>query len=143
AWSDAIDVVVAHQSGTLGASTLADRDGEPLASLIESYPHWVTPKLADYAERPGALPAGPADLLHLLRDKPILLGNARRDVWSDPFGAFKEASRVWGSSFTALRPDDFRPTDDKAYWLRPGTHGVVKEDWDAFLDFIDANIGAG
>lgn len=141
AWSDEIDAVIAHQSGTLGASAIDDKDGEPLGALIEVYPHWAGNGAARYAGRAGSVPVKPSDLLALLGDKPVLLGNARRDVWSDPWGAFKEGKTAWGDAFSAQDPSDFRPADNKAYWLRPGTHGVVKEDWPAFLDFLDANIG--
>jgi hypothetical protein len=140
AWSDDVDAVIAHQSGTLGASALDDKDGEPLDALIEGYPHWSGLGLRRYKDRPNSLPVRPADLLALTADKPVLLGNARRDVWSDPWGAYKEAKAAWGDALSATTPSDFRPNDTKAYWLRPGTHGVVKEDWPAFLDFLDANI---
>ncbi|MGB6231386.1 MAG: hypothetical protein WBF53_14810 [Litorimonas sp.] len=138
AWSDDVDAVIAHQSGTLGASALDDGIGEPLDGLLSAYPHWPGRGLAAYADNPHALPVRPADLLALTGEKPVLLGNARRDVWSDPWGAFTEAKRAWPSAFKATRPADYRPSDLKAYWLRPGTHGVVKEDWPAFLDFLDA-----
>ncbi|WP_298912708.1 hypothetical protein [uncultured Algimonas sp.] len=141
AWSDRIDGVIAHQSGTLGASSVDDEDGEPVSALLSSYPHWAGPGLERHAGNPSALPVDPADLLNMLGDKPVLLGNARRDVWSDPWGAFKEAKRAWGEDFTAARPGDFDPAARKAYWLRPGTHGVVKEDWPAFLAFLDAHFG--
>ncbi len=143
AWSDRIDAVIAHQSGTLGASNLTDGTGEPLEALVAQYPHWATPDLASTAQTPSALPVGASDLLSLLDDKPVLLGNARRDVWSDPWGAFTAAKTAWGTTFDAARPDDFQPTSNKAYWLRPGTHGVVKEDWPAFLDFLDAQMKTG
>lgn len=139
AWSDDIDAVIAHQSGTLGASALDDKAGEPLGAILDSYPQWAGPGLSRYRDSPNSLPIRPANLLALTGDKPVLLGNARRDVWSDPWGAFKEAKAAWGDAFGARDPVDFRPQDHKAYWLRPGTHGVVKEDWPAFLDFLDAN----
>jgi len=140
AWSGDIDAVIAHQSGTLGASAMDDKDGEPLGALLDGYPHWAGPGLNRYSDRPNSLPVRPSDLLAQLGDKPVLLGNARRDVWSDPWGAFTEAKVAWGDEFGALDPADFRPFDAKAYWLRPGTHGVVKEDWPAFLNFLDSNI---
>lgn len=140
AWSDDIDAIIAHQSGTLGASALDDKDGEPLEALVQGYPHWPGLGVRRYSDRPNSLPVRPADLLALTGDKPVLLGNARRDVWSDPWGAYKEGKMAWGDAFGATQPSDFRPSDTKAYWLRPGTHGVVKEDWPAFLDFLDANI---
>jgi hypothetical protein len=140
AWSDDIDAVIAHQSGTLGASAMDDKDGEPLDALLDGYPHWAGPGLSRYSDRPNSLPVRPSDLLALLGDKPVLLGNARRDVWSDPWGVFTEAKAAWGAEFGAVNPADFRPSDTKAYWLRPGTHGVVKEDWPAFLNFLDSQI---
>ncbi len=140
AWSDRIDAVLAHQSGTLGASALDDGTGEPLDDMVRAYPHWAGPGITPFADTPASLPVRPADLLALIGDKPVLLGNARRDVWSDPWGAFTEAKSAWGDAFGAESPADFRPSDTKAYWLRPGTHGVVKEDWPAFLDFLDANM---
>ena len=76
-----------------------------------------------------------------------MLGNARRDVWSDPEGAFyaaANASSAWqafgGRGQTATRLDSFIPEDDIAFWMRPGTHGIVKEDWPAFLEFLDAHF---
>lgn len=138
--SDHIDGAIAHQSGTLGASSLIDGTGEPLGALIESYPHWPGPRLQSYVDQAEKIPVRPAHLLALSGNKPILLGNARRDVWSDPWGAFTEAKAAWGDAFAASEPADFRPKDKKAYWIRPGTHGVVKEDWPAFLDFLDAHF---
>jgi len=92
---------------------------------------------------PQTQPTDAHALLAVIAPKPILLGNARRDVWSDPEGAYQAArwaSQNTNQSFTATRLDDFKPADDIAIWTRPGTHGVVKEDWPAFLDFLDAHF---
>ena len=140
AWFDSIDAAIAHQSGTLGASRLADGTGEPLSALVGSYPHWGNRKLRRYADTPARLPVEAKDLLAAISPKPVLLGNARRDTWSDPFGAFVAAQAAWGDAFGATEPGDFRPEDRYAFWQRPGTHGVVKEDWPAFLDWLDANM---
>ncbi len=143
AYSDSVDAAIAHQSGTAGASLIRDKTGESLKDVVGTYPHWLTPSAADYAEDQRTLPSDAHALLSFISPKPILLGNARRDVWSDPEGAFTAAQ--WAAanttqSFTATRLDDFKPGDDIAYWIRPGTHGVVKEDWPAFLDFLDAHF---
>ncbi len=138
AWFDRIDAAIAHQSGTLGASQLTDDKGEPLSALLGSYPHWPNAKAQDYGDTPGALPVQPRDLLALIADKPVLLGNARRDVWSDPFGAYVEASAAWPETFDAASPGDFRAASRHAFWQRPGTHGVNKEDWEAFLAWLNA-----
>ncbi len=141
--SVSIDGVIAHQSGTGGASLMRDKTGESIKDVLRKYPHWLTPAAADYAENPRTLPSDAHALLVSIAPKPILLGNARRDTWSDPEGAFRAAQ--WAAAntqqtFTAKRLDDFRPADDIVFWIRPGTHGVVKEDWPAFLAFLDAHF---
>ena len=139
AWFDSIDGVIAHQSGTLGSSDMRDREGEPLSALVRAYPHWGRADLVSRAGDPSRLPR-PAQLLQLLGDKPVLQGNAQRDVWSDPTGAWTESLAAWGDRFGAPTPGTFDASANKAFWLRPGTHGVVKEDWEAFLDWAEANF---
>jgi len=143
AYSPSIDAAISHQSGTAGASLIRDKTGETLKNVVDAYPQWLTPNAAQYADNPRSLPTDAHALLAVIAPKPILLGNARRDVWSDPEGAYQAArwaSQNTGQSFTATRLDDFKPKDDIAIWTRPGTHGVVKEDWPAFLDFLDAHF---
>ncbi|MEP3891779.1 MAG: hypothetical protein ABJN69_15095 [Hellea sp.] len=141
AFDPSIDGAIAHQSGTGGASLSRDKKGETVAAITEGYPHWFTP-----AYQESALTVDQHQLLALIAPRPILLGNAKRDVWSDPEGAFRAAQgatpvyKLFGSE--GLRQSTltaFDPSADIAFWMRPGTHGVVKEDWPAFLDFMDAH----
>lgn len=150
AFDPRIDAVISHQSGTGGASLSREKKGETVAQITKAYPHWFSKTYAGYAGRTDALPVDQHQLLALIAPRPVLLGNARRDVWSDPNGAFRAALganpayRLFGSAgMTAERLDDFRPGDDIAFWLRPGTHGIVEEDWPAFLKFLDAHFGKG
>ncbi len=143
AFDPRIDGVIAHQSGTGGASLNRDKKGESIAGIAKSYPHWFArayreDNLNGYDQHM---------LLALIAPRPALLGNARRDVWSDPNGAFRAAMgadgvyQLYGArglDQTALKPYD--PTAEIAFWIRPGTHGVVKEDWPAFLDFLNAHF---
>ncbi len=147
AYDARIDGVIAHQSGTGGASLLKDKHGESIAQITQSYPHWFTPKFASYSEDTSGLPVDAHHLLAAIAPRPILLGNAKRDVWSDPNGAFRAAQaasivyKAKGSSgLTQPNLKSFDPAADIAFWMRPGTHGVVKEDWPAFLEFLDAHF---
>lgn len=139
--------VVSHQSGTGGASLNREKAGESVERITASYPHWFARRYARYAGREHELPVDQHMLLALIAPRPVLLGNARRDVWSDPNGAFRAAMgatpvyELFGAKgMTARRLDDFRPEDEIAFWIRAGTHGVVKEDWPAFLEFLDAHF---
>jgi len=142
-----INAVSAHQSGTGGAALNRNKRGESVGSITKSYPHWFAPAYSDYAGREEALPVDQHHLLALMAPRPILLGNARRDVWSDPKGSFRAAMgadpayALYGlSGLDQDRLDVWRPDADIAFWLRPGTHGGVKEDWPAFLAFLDAHF---
>lgn len=142
AFDDRIDGVIAHQSGTGGASLSRDKKGETVTAITEGYPHWFTP-----AYKEETLTIDQHHLLALIAPRPILLGNAKRDVWSDPEGAFRAAKgafpayKLYGSNgLRQVKLTEFDPNADIAFWMRPGTHGVVKEDWPAFLEFMDAHF---
>jgi len=147
AFDKRIDGVIAHQSGTGGASLNRRKKGESIKAITDSYPHWFAEAYAEYAGREQEMPVDQHHLLALEAPRPILLGNARRDVWSDPNGAFRAAMganpvyELYGSrGLDQTRLNDWNPEADIAFWIRPGTHGVVKEDWPAFLEFLDAHF---
>lgn len=142
AFDPSIDGVIAHQSGTGGASLSRGKKGESVAAITRRYPHWFTP-----AYQEDAMSYDQHHLLALIAPRPILLGNARRDVWSDPEGAFKAGKaassvyRLYGASGLSQNTlTDFTPSAGISFWIRPGTHGVVKEDWPAFLHYMDAHF---
>ena len=147
AFDERIDGVVSHQSGTGGASLNRDKAGESVEAITASYPHWFARAYASFAGREDEMPIDQHMLLALIAPRPILLGNARRDVWSDPNGALRAAigadpvyELLGAGGLTARRLDEFDPQAEIAMWIRPGTHGVVKEDWPAFLEFLDAHF---
>ena len=147
AYDDRIDGVISHQSGTGGASLNRQKKGESVAAITDGYPHWFAKTYARYAGREQEMPVDQHHLLALIAPRPVLLGNARRDVWSDPNGAFRAAIgadpiyQLYGvDGLTQDRLKSFNPQADIAFWIRPGTHGVVKEDWPAFLAFLDAHF---
>jgi len=147
AFDDRIDGVISHQSGTGGASLNRGKKGESVQAITQSYPHWFAKRYREYAEREDDVPIDQHHLLALIAPRPVLLGNARRDVWSDPNGAFRAAIgadpvyELYGDEgLEQTRLDQWMPEASLAFWIRPGTHGVVKEDWPAFLEFLDAHF---
>ncbi len=147
AFDDRIDGVISHQSGTGGASLNRNKKGESVREITQGYPHWFSARYAGFAGHEGEMSIDQHHLLALIAPRPVLLGNARRDVWSDPNGAFRAAMgadpayELLGSEgLDQARLDEWKPASDLAFWIRPGTHGVVKEDWPAFLQFLDAHF---
>lgn len=147
AFDDRIDGVISHQSGTGGASLNRNKKGETVKAITDGYPHWFAQRYASLAGREDEMSIDQHHMLALIAPRPILLGNARRDVWSDPNGAFRAAMgadpvyELAGSAgLDQQRLDEWKPDADIAFWIRAGTHGVVKEDWPAFLEFLDAHF---
>ena len=157
-WEPRIGAVVAHQSGYGGAALSRSTTGEGLEQMvagasvapflsIPGYPHWFDPAYATYAGRLDDIPIDQHQLLALIAPTPVFLGNARRDVWSDPnstFRAAQSASNVYAlyglSGLAASGMQDFRPGDTIAYFLRSGGHGTTAEDMTAMLAFLSAHF---
>ncbi|MBI1405305.1 MAG: alpha/beta hydrolase [Caulobacter sp.] len=140
--------VIAHQSGRGGASLTHSGAGETVKQITDAYGFWFGAAYARQASQP-ATDLDQHQLIALIAPRPLLLGNAMGDGWSDPAGAFRAAQgadpayRLLGSSgFNATDMDDFRPGDGIVWWSRGGGHGVTTEDWDAFLRFLDKAMPA-
>ena len=142
-----IDMVIAHQSGRGGAALFNSEKGEPIGEMVENYPQWLNKSFAARLERGEALPFDQHHVLALVAPRPVLIGHGRRDGWADPDGSFRAAKganpayALYGEDgFTGDTLRDFEPSDDIAYWMRGGTHGETKEDWEAFFEFLDAHF---
>ncbi|MEZ5954951.1 MAG: hypothetical protein R3C13_11685 [Hyphomonas sp.] len=147
AWDRRIGAVVAHQAGFAGASLSRSHTGERLDRMARTYPHWLAPEVQDWLDKLDEIPVDQHELLALVAPTPVLLGNGRRDVWSDPNSSFRaaeaaspvyEADGVAGLTSSDMRA--FDPSAGLAWWLRPGGHSLVSKDIDAFISFLDAHF---
>lgn len=141
-----IAAVIAHQSGRGGASLSRSSRGESIGEMMENYPHWFPQSIA-HTPTAGSM-LDQHDLIALVAPRPVFLGNASRDAWADPLGAWAAAEaatpayRLYGVD--GLNQNDMRTPNPSAriwYYTRGGLHGVTSADWDAFLEFMDAMIG--
>ncbi|WP_339749187.1 hypothetical protein [uncultured Maricaulis sp.] len=142
-----IDLVIAHQAGTGGTALTRTGVGEPVSAITEDYPHWFVPAYAAYASHPTDIPIDQHQLIALMAPRPLLIGGAWRDQWSDPQSSFRAAEgassiyRLYGSAgLTQAGLGDFDPAADLAVAMRPGLHGVQPADWENFLAFLDAHF---
>ncbi|MEQ9316383.1 MAG: hypothetical protein RLN72_11075 [Henriciella sp.] len=152
-----IKAVIAHQSGFGGAASSRSRTGETVERMVngaralifglEGYPHWFAPKYSEYASHVEDLPVDQHQYIALLAPTPLFLGNGRRDVWSDPNSTYRMAAaadRVYelhgseGLSQDGMQ--DFQPSTDLSYYIRPGGHSITQRDITAFMDFADAAL---
>lgn len=144
-WDPRIEAAIVHQSGFAGASLSRSGTGERLERMAETYPHWLAPGARRYGENPELLAFDQHLVLALIAPRRVFLGNARRDVWSDPNSAFRAAqaaSPMWeayglpGLSSDSMRT--FNPADGLVWWLRPGGHSIIDDDIEAFVAFLNA-----
>ncbi len=145
-----VNAVIALQPGTAGASLQKNGKGETIAQLTGTYPHWLAPAYANYAGREDELPVDQHMLVALAAPRPVLIGVARRDSWSDPEGSFlaaQGASPVYrllgGKGLVQDNMKDLNLEGELAFWMRGGLHGVHRSDWRVSLDFLDRWFMAG
>jgi hypothetical protein len=148
-WATAMDpriaLVIANQSGRLGAAPSASPTGETLAQLYRRFPHWFPHATEDSDTEQGTLDQNL--LLALIAPRPILLGGARLDRWSDPagsYGAAQAASPVYRllGHVGLDQPGIDSPNVDAdiAFFLRPGGHSIRPYDWRIARTFLNAHF---
>ena len=149
AFDERVDLVIAHQAGTGGTTLSRSHNGESIAQITEGYPHWFGPAYAGFAGREEALSIDQHQLIALMAPRPLFIGGAWRDAWSDPTGSFRAAQaanpvyELYGSQgMTQSSLGEFDPQADIAQFMRRGLHGVRAGDWRAFLAFLDAHFEA-
>ncbi len=149
-WAGAQDerfaMVISQDSGAGGVALSKRLFGEDIAHLTGSLGHWFAPSFAQYANHEEALPIDQHELIALIAPRPILILSATEDSWSDPKGEFLGgqgadpvyrllktdglAAKTWPS------PSELIPSSI-GYFLRPGSHDVTLEDWQAMITFAD------
>ncbi|WP_417480017.1 alpha/beta hydrolase family protein [Maricaulis maris] len=147
AFDTRIDLVLAHQAGTGGTTLTRSFAGESVAQITGTYPYWFNERYASYGNNEDGIPLDQHELIALMAPRPLLIGGAWRDAWSDPQGSFRAALganpvyALYGSE--GLRQPSlgaFDPEADIAVFMRRGLHGVQPSDWHAFLEFLDAHF---
>lgn len=147
AFDERAALVIANQSGTFGATLSHTTRGESMRAITRKFPHWFSPPVPDRVARREDLPLDQHLLIALIAPRPILLGGARMDRWSDPTGAFAaaEAAQPVYALFDrpGLAQSSPSRTDlsgDIATFMRPGGHGVRTRDWRETIAFLDKHF---
>ncbi len=152
-WASAQDerfaMVVANNSGELGAALARRRQGETIAAVNALFPHWFAGHLRAYDEREDELPVDMHQLIALSAPRPVYIASGADDWWADPQGEF-EGGKYAGVVFELLGheglTDDVWPAVDQpllsrvGYHVRPGGHDVTEADWQRFMDFADLEL---
>jgi dienelactone hydrolase len=161
-----IALAIPHQAGAGGSApsrakiaydkpwntldTPQTKRNETVADLNEKFPHWFNAAFKEFNAQPERLPFDQHCLVALCAPRPVLFTNGRADTWINPAGQFevlRAAAPVYrllgAGDFTAetLPPDGQLSDGVLGYYLRPGAHSLLPEDWKVFLDFADKHLG--
>jgi hypothetical protein len=155
-WAGANDqrftAVISNESGAGGAALSSRLYGETIEDLNVRFPHWFCKNYRKYYGREGELPFDDHQLLALIAPRPLYVGSADEDLWSDPRGEFLAcvaASPVYGLlGVPGLGTDRMPPLDEPVatgrigYHVRRGRHDFTDYDWQRYLDFLDRQLPA-
>jgi hypothetical protein len=167
AFDERIALAIPHQAGSGGSAPSRTKvrpaeapnpaPGQPyrkpaetVKQLNEKFPHWFNARFKEFNDQPDRLPFDQHCLVALCAPRPVLFTNGREDTWINPAGQF-EVLRGAASVYQLLGAGDFRFSElppnghlidgTLGYFLRPGAHSLKSEDWKAFLDFADKQLG--
>ncbi|MCX6902433.1 MAG: hypothetical protein NTW03_02905 [Verrucomicrobia bacterium] len=166
AFDDRIALTIPHQAGCGGTApsraTIAlgrsyntldkpqTKPPETVFNINDKFPHWFNARFKEFNHQAERLPFDQNCLVALCAPRPVLFTNGRADTWINPAGQFevlRAAAPVYrllgAGNFTAeeLPPDGQVIGGVLGYYLRPGAHSLLREDWKIFLDFADKHLG--
>lgn len=124
-----IDAVVANNSGTGGAASLAvaGEGAESLAQLASAFPHWLAPQAQQPVVQERLREIDGVAWWSRIAPRPLLIMQAQGDAWGNPLGT--------RHAYTALRP--LWPQNSALTLVeREGAHAMEMADWHQAALFI-------
>jgi hypothetical protein len=140
-------------SGCMGGAIGRRMIGENIADINRRFGYWFCENFHQYNFREYALPVDQHELLALIAPRPVYLGSAEQDIWSDPIGEFA-AVRAAAPVFDLLGahgdhgafPFKYPPALHSpqmgaiGFHIRAGQHDILAYDWECFMDFADRRV---
>ncbi len=163
AFDERIALAIPHQAGSggtapnrtnikpAGYTQVGGKLPETVKQINDKFPHWFNARFKEFNEMPERLPFDQHCLVALCAPRPVLFTNGREDTWINPAGQF-EVMRASAAVYRLLGAGDFNHTElppngklidgRLGYFLRPGAHSLTPQDWKAFLDYADKQLGS-
>jgi hypothetical protein len=151
AFDERVALVVPLQAGCGGTAPSRSNVGESVQRINRAFPHWFCGEFKKFSDDPTRLPFDQDCLIALCAPRPVLLGSATEDTWSNPMGAFemlKAATPVYrllgaeGLAATTAPAENVLIDSNVGYFIRPGKHSMATVDWKYILDFADKHLAA-
>ena len=149
AFDDRVALVIPLQAGTGGTAPSRGKIGESVKQINDRFPDWFCGVFKQFNDHPSRLPFDQDCLIAMCAPRPVLLGGAVADTWTNPSGAFdmlKAASGAYrlmgaeGLAATEMPAINQLIDSNLGFFMRPGKHSMTTEDWKVFLDFADKHL---
>lgn len=147
AQDERVALTISNNSGCTGAAISRGKQGERIAKINQSFPHWFTTTYKQWSNREDEMPFDQHELIASIAPRLVYVTSATEDAWADPQAEFRScvaASPVWlmlGKPGFAAKdfPAPDSPIQDGSigYHLRTGKHDLTEYDWMRFADFAD------
>lgn len=152
-WAGATDqrfaMVLSNESGAGGVRIFRRGKGEDIKHLCTAFPHWFDANFRKYVGRDTILPFDQHLVISLIAPRPIAIGSAVDDQYSDPEGEFlggvyaTPVYKLLGTTGlpTTIMPKLSEPVSGQIqYHIRPGGHSILTYDWEQYLNFMDKHF---
>ena len=118
-------------SGGAGCFRWQGPGSETLADGLRMVPEWYGPRLQEFLGKEEELPFDQHYLKALVAPRALLSTEALGDLWANPTG-------TWQTYQAAREVYRFHDAEQRiGIWYREGGHDHGREDWGAFLDFLE------
>ncbi len=143
-------MVIDNESGCGGSALNKRRFGESVYAINHRFPHWFCGNFKKFNNNESALPMDTHGILAMAAPRPLYIGSAEEDLWSDPRGMYEAAtaaSPVYEFLGLPGLPMDRFPevgeTDFSGFigfHRRTGGHGVNEYDWVQFIQYFKKHL---
>ena len=149
AFDDRVALVIPLQAGCGGTAPSRGKIGESVKQINTRFPDWFCDAFKQFNDQPARLPFDQDCLIALCAPRPVLLGAAVQDTWTNPAGAFEMLQAASGTyrllgaeglAATTMPGTNVLIDSNLGYFIRPGKHSMTRGDWKVFLDFADKHL---
>ena len=150
AFDERFALAVPLQAGCGGTAPSRGKIGESVKAINNRFPHWFNGEFKKFNEQVERLPFDQNCLIALVAPRPVLIGGATGDTWTNPAGAFEMMQAadpvyrllgVKGLGTREMPGINHLVGERLGFFMRPGKHSMLKSDWQVFLDFADREMG--
>jgi hypothetical protein len=144
------DMVVSNNSGCVGAAQFKTMRGEDIQKITKRFPYWFSKNLRSFNGHDSLLLVDQEMFLSLIAPRPIYVGSASVDAWSDPEGeylSFYKAQAIYSLydskcdiPFGYPSPNGVVKEGNMAYHLRAGEHEILAWDWERYIAFAKIRL---